>query len=575
MLQLLPYYLSNLHATHDEDSVDRINYIYTNVLLLGFSILLTAKQYVGRPLQCWVPAQFKSGWEVYVENHCFIENTYFVRMDEQLPDSGDERQKRELAYYQWIPFILAMQAAFCYAPRIVWKVFNRRSGIELAYYQWIPFILAMQAAFCYAPRIVWKVFNRRSGMFFKFKHCFQYVLATTVLHVSFIDFNRTASLSINLTQFIPTALATMKVGKKKVLKDNESDYSALVSRIEEHVSLANANRVHFGMYVTILYLIVKFLWLVNVVVQFLILNIFLGPQYTLWGIGIVNDLLHNRDWSISGHFPRIKKNVAGINLTQFIPTALATMKVGKKKVLKDNESDYSALVSRIEEHVSLANANRVHFGMYVTILYLIVKFLWLVNVVVQFLILNIFLGPQYTLWGIGIVNDLLHNRDWSISGHFPRVTLCDVEVREMGNLHNWTVQCVLMINMFAEKIFLFLWFWFCFVAIATSINFVYWIFVSLSTSQSRAFVRKYLEFKDKKGANGEKIDRFISNALRKDGITVLRLISENCGDLAVAEIVCKLWDAYDNDAERFTEISEESDAGYLEDFQEDYGSPEQ
>uniref|UniRef100_A0A914S960 Innexin n=1 Tax=Parascaris equorum TaxID=6256 RepID=A0A914S960_PAREQ len=63
MLHLLSQYLAKLHATHDEDAVDRINYMYTNILLLSFSILLTGKHYIGKPLQCWVPAQFK----IYVQ----------------------------------------------------------------------------------------------------------------------------------------------------------------------------------------------------------------------------------------------------------------------------------------------------------------------------------------------------------------------------------------------------------------------------------------------------------------------------------------------------------------------------
>lgn len=43
----------------DDDFVDRFNYIYSPALLGAFAITIVAKQYVGQPLQCWVPSEFR------------------------------------------------------------------------------------------------------------------------------------------------------------------------------------------------------------------------------------------------------------------------------------------------------------------------------------------------------------------------------------------------------------------------------------------------------------------------------------------------------------------------------------
>jgi hypothetical protein len=71
------------------------------------------------------------------------------------------------------------------------------------------------------------------------------------------------------------------------------------------------------------------------------------------------------------------------------------------------------------------------------------------------------------------MGDILSGQEWQDSPHFPRVTMCDLSIRVLGQTHRHTIQCVIMINMFNEKIYLFLWWWMLFVAVITTTNLVY------------------------------------------------------------------------------------------------------
>ncbi|EYB91519.1 hypothetical protein Y032_0205g1941 [Ancylostoma ceylanicum] len=123
--------VGNLDPTYDVDSSDRLKYVYTPWILCGTAFLVFAKEYVGQAIQCWVPMQWKGGWEQYAEHFCLIENTYFVNMNDSHLPNVEQRENREIRYYQWVPFVLMLLALFLYLPRFFWKQLQHITKIDL------------------------------------------------------------------------------------------------------------------------------------------------------------------------------------------------------------------------------------------------------------------------------------------------------------------------------------------------------------------------------------------------------------------------------------------------------------
>jgi len=73
-----------------------------------------------------------------------------------------------------------------------------------------------------------------------------------------------------------------------------------------------------------------------------------------------------------------------------------------------------------------------HRGNYLVTLYLLVKLLYIGNVVGQLYMLNALLGASYHTYGVDVINAMVSGNasDWTASPMFPRVTLCDLRVRD-------------------------------------------------------------------------------------------------------------------------------------------------
>ncbi|CAF1192730.1 unnamed protein product [Rotaria sordida] len=257
--QLAGLSVSNIRQFRDDDSyIDRLNHRYTTTLCVVFAILVTTKQYAGDPIDCWVPAQFKSSYEAYTDSYCWIANTYYIPIDQELPDDEQGRRNKDILYYQWVPFILLFQAFLFYFPRIVWRTINVKSGLDL--------VNLVDAAI-------------------KYEQVEQYESRDRIMSYIIINIERYISARTHLTR-----------------RYVEKQYSWIRRFFQLFFFCSNR---HYGNYLVIVYFLVKLLWLVNALAQLFLLNAFLGNDYYLFGFEVIEKLFKNQRWTENRHFPKV------------------------------------------------------------------------------------------------------------------------------------------------------------------------------------------------------------------------------------------------------------------------------
>ncbi|GFT25460.1 innexin inx2 [Nephila pilipes] len=113
-----------------DNNVFKLHYKVTVILLLACSILVTSRQYFGDPIECisrddipnkllnvfcWIHATFS------------VEGAWHKKVGDEVPYPGVDKytpgeNRRYHAYYQWVCFVLFLQAILFYLPRYFWKV---------------------------------------------------------------------------------------------------------------------------------------------------------------------------------------------------------------------------------------------------------------------------------------------------------------------------------------------------------------------------------------------------------------------------------------------------------------------
>ncbi|CCD69899.1 Innexin-19 [Caenorhabditis elegans] len=388
-------FINALSVRGDDDAVDRLNYYYTPLILAVCCLVISAKQYGGTPIECWVNPHSRESMEEYIESYCWIQNTYWIPMYENVPDDHTAREEKQIGYYQWVPFILIAEALMFSLPCIFWRLCSFQSGLNI-----------------------------------------QTLINAACDGQALLD-----------------------------ASDRQKAVEAITTNFVDNLDLQSPN-----------------------------------------------GRIRARGW------------IARIKFSRFLS------------------------------------------GQCLSILHSFTKLLYSMNVVAQFLILNACLkSSDFLFFGFQVLNDIWAGRPWTETGHFPRVTLCDFEVRYLANLNRYTVQCALLINIINEKVFAFLWCWYMILAIITTCSFIYWIANSFIHSEKVDYVMKFIqiaessEFKKlqkfEKDATVERLytviafaphllDTFVSDFLKSDGVLMLRMISNHAGDMIVVQLVRNLWQEF-------------------------------
>ena len=206
-------------------------------------------------------------------------------------------------------------------------------------------------------------------------------------------------------------------------------------------------------------------------------------------------------------------------------------------------------------------------------MYILTKLLYLFNVIGQFVMMNQFLGQNNYLWGMNILNDIRTGKDWELSGNFPRIAMCDfsvsfylsinsndeIQVRIMANIQRFSVQCVLVVNMFNEKVFLFLYIWFIIVFGLTFFDMWRWTYMTKISGRRVAYIERLgyqnslnngcFRFLKPNPDENLLFREFCDKIINADGIIVLKMLAGHSNELFAQQILHSLWDKFKSSVE--------------------------
>ncbi|VDN97502.1 unnamed protein product [Rodentolepis nana] len=488
--------------------------IYRLAVLRNSFKIISIQMIVGKPIQCWIPQEFTRGWEEYAENYCWVSNTYFSPLPKRLPQNMTDRESARILYYQWAPILMAIQALLFYLPCLIWRLFYSHSGFNVRRIMQMANdsnILLPE----HGLKNVRFIARYMEGCIYRLRD-YKRVLGTSAA----------SAFPYRGMQRFPIETELPPPGYTKSEGESRRSGGEKRSNGEPNLGVPSSRR------------------------HKRVTSSFCGGS----GLGSC--------WNSRSSRRRARKFPLN-PITESSPAAGLASPVER--------ADMARRLAKSNSKRMVCCGRRS--GNFLVVLYFIVKGLYLINIVGQLVLMEKFIGTNTAFYGVRVLIDLLQGTDWHTSGNFPRVTFCDFEAKKLGKNQLYTIQCVLPLNMFLEKIFIFLWFWHCALGIITLISFINW-FMRMGFARYRLkFIRRYLKIMCvMKDTDRSASKKFVENFLRPDGIFLIRLISMNVGDMMAGDLACELWHIYRH--KRTQDVVQTGEMKYIEPIPNYLGHPQ-
>lgn len=117
-----------------DNAIFRCHWFFTSTLLVSFSLIITARQYVGQPIECHSVNKLPDS---LLNSYCWVQSTFSipqacspqhqqVGLDVPYPciDNTRGREIKMYAYYQWVGIVLFIQGLMFHLPYYLWKLWE-------------------------------------------------------------------------------------------------------------------------------------------------------------------------------------------------------------------------------------------------------------------------------------------------------------------------------------------------------------------------------------------------------------------------------------------------------------------